>query len=145
MNQQVSVGFLTVKICRYAICYVVNATAYLGGRDHVNQGARWVRYRDFDGTAPQRFQSKETSRFDSIQNENRALGIHARFCETSSCEDENLVKELLGQFPMMGCRPAANVAWIEEGWCEYPWIWEHLLATGEFERDGNVESMSDPA
>lgn len=42
---------------------------------------------------------------------------------------------------MMGCRPSANVTWIEEGWCEDPRISEHLLATGEFERDRNVESI----
>lgn len=142
MKQQIPVCFLSMEVRCKAISDVVYATAHLGRCDHVNQGARGIRYRDFDGTAPQRFQSKKAFGLDSVQYENRTLSYHAPFCDTPSGEDESLVKQLLGQFPVMSGCPTADVAWIEKRWCEDPWICEHLFATCQIQRDRNVKSVS---
>src|SRR5437899_5701826 len=43
-----------------------------------------------------------------VQYESGTLGDYAPFCETPRSEDEGFVEELLGKFPMMGGRPAAD-------------------------------------
>ena len=95
---------------------MVDATARLGHGDHIDQRTRGVRYKHFYRTAPQRFRSEETFRLDVVQHENRTLGDHAFFCNTPCSEDQGFIEKLLGKFPMMSGRPAADVALIEERW-----------------------------
>ncbi len=128
LDQQITISGLRCEIRAQAISYVVDATAHLGHGDHIDQRARGVRYRYLYRTAPQRFQSEVTFRLHGVQHEDRTLGDHTILCNTPRSEDQGLIEELLGEFPMMGGRPAADVALIEERWYEDPGICDHLFA-----------------
>jgi hypothetical protein len=144
LDQQITISGLRCEIRAQAISYVVDATAHLWRGDHIDQRTRGVRYRHFDRTAPQRFQSEEPFRLHVAQHENRTLGDHAFFCNTPCSEDEGLIEKLLGKFPMMGGRPAADVAFIEERWCEDPGVCDHLFAASQVQRHRNIKPMSYP-
>lgn len=127
-DQQFPISGFSFEIRAKGISYVVDATADIRSGDHIDQRARGVRYMYFDRTAPKRFQSEETFWLHVVQDENGTLDDHALFCETARSEDEGFIEELLGKFPMMGCRPAADVALIEERWYENPGICNQLFA-----------------
>ena len=63
-----------------------------------------------------------------MQQENSALRRDTLFDDATRCEDDGLVEKLLGEFPMMGGGPAADVAVIEERWYEDPGIGDDLFA-----------------
>jgi len=127
-DQQFTISGLSFEIRAKGISYVVDAPAHLGCGDHIDQRARGVRYMYFDRTAPKRFQSEETFWLHVVQYESGTLGDYAPFCETPRSEDEGFIEELLGKFPMMGGRPAADVALVEERWYENPGICDQLFA-----------------
>jgi hypothetical protein len=52
--------------------------------------------------------------FHVVQQENRALRGHTLLDNTARGKDEGFIEELLGEFPMMGGRPAADVALTEK-------------------------------
>src|SRR5712692_6176847 len=79
-----------------------------------------------------------------VQKEACALRGYAPPDDAARRKHEGFIQELLGEFPMMGGRPAADVALIEERWYENPGIYEHLFATGQVQGDGNVKSVSYP-
>ena len=143
-DQQAPISSLRFEIRAQAVSYVVDATAHLGRGDHIDQRTRGVRYRHSDRTAPQRFQSEESFRLHVVQYENRTLGDHAFFCNTPCSEDEGLIEKLLGKFPMMGGRPAADVAFIEERWYEDPGVCDHLFAASQVQWHRNIKPMSYP-
>jgi hypothetical protein len=65
-----------------------------------------------------------------MQEESCALCIHA-FLRDSACrKDEDFIEELFGEFPMVGCRPTADVALIEKRWHKHPGVCDHLFAAG---------------
>ena len=140
-DQQIAVSGLAAEIRAQAISYVIDAAADLRRGDHIDQRARGVRYRHFGRAAPQRFQSEETFGLHVMQHENRTLGGHAFFGDTPRREDEGFIEELLGEFPMMGGRPAADVAFAEERWYEHPGICDHLFAASQVQRHRNIEPV----
>ena len=58
-DQQIAISCLTAEIRPQAISHVIDSAADLRRGDHVDQGARGVRYCDLDRATPQSFQSEE--------------------------------------------------------------------------------------
>src|ERR1700722_2097371 len=65
--------------------------------------------------------------------------------DTARCKHEGFVEELFGEFPMMSCCPATDIALTKKRGNKDPGICDDLFATGEIQRHGNVEPMPDPS
>src|ERR1700722_10293080 len=103
-----------MKICGQAVSHMIDAAAHLWHGDHIDKRARRVRYRDFRRSAPQGFQSEQTFALHAMEPKSDALRVYALLNHTSGREYQGFVEELLGEFPMVGGRPAADVAFAEE-------------------------------
>ena len=73
------------------------------------------------------------------EQEDRALRRHAFLDDTARRENEGFIEELLGQFPVMRGRPAADIALAEERRDKHPGIGNDLFAPGQIEGHRDIE------
>src|SRR5262249_5135365 len=114
-------------------------------RDHIDEGACGIGYGNFNGTTPECFQSENALGIYVLQLESCPLRRYSLLGNTACGKDESLIKELLGEFPMVGGRPSADVGLTEECGNEYPGICNYLVDAGEIQRYRNVEPVPNPS
>src|SRR5260370_40868864 len=68
---------------------------------------------------------------------------HTLLHDPARREDKRFIEKLLCKLPVMGRRPASDIAWAEQRGHEDPGIGHDLLVTGEVKRHGNIEPMAD--
>src|ERR1017187_59199 len=134
-----------MKIRGQALSHVIDAAADLWHGDDVDKRARRVRYRDLRRTAPQGFQSEQTFGFHAMEPKNHALRYHSLLNDAAGSKYQSFVEELLGEFPMVGGCPAADVAFTEKCRDKHPGICNHLLAAGQVQWHGNIETVTYPS
>src|ERR1700722_11914939 len=130
-----------MKICGQAVSHVIDAAADLWHGDHVDKRARRVRYRDLRRSVPQGFQSEQTFGFQAMELKNNARRCYSLLNDAAGSKYQGFVEELLGEFPMVGGCPAADVAFTEKCRDKHPGICNHLLAAGQIQWHRNIETV----
>lgn len=78
-----------------------------------------------------------------MEKECSALRDNMFFADPAGGKDKGLVEELLGEPPMVGGGPAADVALTEEHRDKYPGVCDDLFAACEIQGHRNIESVPD--
>ena len=109
-DEEVAIEVAGRQVGGKAVGDMIDAASSIRHREHVNQRARSVGDVDSCGASPDRLKPVETLIACVVDEKNDALGCRALMRDTAGCKDERLVEELLGEIPVMGRRPASDVA-----------------------------------
>ena len=142
-DQEIAVGGFAVKVILHAFGGMIDAAAGFRHGEEIDERAGGIGDGNRRRSAPERFQAEEAFDGNVVQNENDALRGRTFLDDAAGCENDGFVEKLLGQFPMVGGRPASDIALTKQGRDEHPGISHDLFVAGQVERHGNIEPMPD--
>jgi hypothetical protein len=121
-DQERAIAILAVEISGKAVSDVIDAAARIGHGEQIHNRSGRIGDGNFGRTAPFAFKAEQTFFRDVMKHEDCALGCHSPFDDAARCEDDGFVKKLLGQIPVMGGRPAPDIAFAEQRGHQHPRI-----------------------
>ena len=129
----------------HAVGDVLAASADCGIVEEVDDGTLDVGQRDAGTVAPHALRPEQLARVDVVQDERRAVMGSVFGADGAGGHDDDGKEQLLGEVPVFGSRPAADVRRREEGGDQHPGVVEDPVAVDGIQLCNRVDPGAHPS
>src|SRR5665213_3266 len=126
-----------------AISYMLDAAAYRGVVEHIDDSAVHVGNGHAGLMAPDTLRAEELPFIDVLQREQRAMSLLSLLTHGLSRHHHHVFEDLLGEIPMLGRCAPADICRREERRDEHPGIVEDAIGSHRVARSGDIGSPTD--